>query len=166
MDHIALPAERTGATAWYGPEMAARPDQFLLIPVYSHYAGQVTVFYQRQYIESAQRFAEAPRLTDQHMAALDLFDTCCNDPEIHLTMQLEKGDMQFVYNHAMLHDRTGFEDWPEPDRRRHLLRLWLSVPGDRPLPPVFATRYGSIEIGNRGGILVPGTAHCIPWDSE
>jgi len=141
-------------------------EPFLRIPVYSYYADQLTVFYQRQYIESAQRFAEAPRLTEQHLAAMDLFDALCNDPKIHLSMQLEKGDMQFVYNHAMLHDRTGFEDWPEVERRRHLLRLWLSVPGDRPLPPVFATRYGSVEVGNRGGIVVPGTDFCIPWDSE
>jgi hypothetical protein len=62
--------------------------------------------------------------------------------------------MQFVYNHSMLHDRTAFVDWPEPERRRHLLRLWLSIPGDRLLPPVFAQRYGSIEPGNRGGIKV------------
>ena len=141
-------------------------DPFLLIPVYSHYADRLTIFYQRQYIESAQRFAKAPRLTDQHFAALDLFDELCNDSQIHLSMQLEKGDMQFVYNHAMLHDRTGFEDWPEPERRRHLLRLWLSVPGDRPLPPIFATRYGSVAVGNRGGIIVPGMAFCVPWDSE
>ena len=75
---------------------------------------------------------------------------------------LEKGEMQFVYNHAMLHDRTGFEDWDELDKRRHLLRLWLSVPGDRPLPEVFASRFGSVEVGNRGGIVVPGTIFCVP----
>lgn len=141
-------------------------EPFLRIPVFSDYADRVTVFYHRQYIESAQRFAEAPRLTEAHIEALDFFDELCNDPELHLRMQLEVGDMQFVYNHAMLHDRTGFEDWPEPERRRHLLRLWLSVPGDRPLPPIFATRYGSVEIGNRGGIIVPGTKMRVPWDQE
>ena len=71
--------------------------------------------------------------------------------------------MQFVYNHGLLHDRTGFEDWPDPAQRRHLLRLWLSVPGDRPLPEIFASRFGSVEIGNRGGIIVQGTAPTIPW---
>lgn len=136
---------------------------YLLIPVFSYYDGRITPFYQRQYIESAQRFEDAPRLTAKHIEALDLFDTLCNDPAIHLTMMLEKGDMQFVYNHAMLHDRTGFEDWPELERRRHLLRLWLSVPGDRPLPPEFASRFGSVEVGNRGGIIVPGTKLQVPW---
>ena len=47
-------------------------------------------------------------------------------------MRLQPGDMQFVYNHHMMHDRTGFRDWPEPEKRRHLLRLWLALPGDRP----------------------------------
>ncbi len=139
---------------------------YLLIPVFSHYQDKITPFYQRQYIESAQRFPAAPRLTAQHLEALDLFDKLCNDPALHLSMMLEKGDMQFVYNHAMLHDRTGFEDWEALSQRRHLLRLWLSIPGDRPLPPVFATRYGSVEVGNRGGIVVPGTQLNVPWISD
>ena len=66
----------------------------------------------------------------------------------------------------MLHDRTGFEDWEALSQRRHLLRLWLSIPGDRPLPPVFATRYGTVEVGNRGGIVVPGTELNVPWISD
>ena len=79
-----------------------------------------------------------------------------------LCMHLQQGDMQFVYNHALLHDRTGFEDWSDLKKRRHLLRLWLSIPGDRPLPAEFATRFGSIEVGNRGGIVVEGTQHTVP----
>ena len=139
---------------------------YLLIPVFSWFEGRITPFYQRQYIDSAQRFEKAPRLTSKHIEALDLFDELTNDPKLHFSMMLERGDIQFVYNHAMLHDRTGFEDWPEPAHRRHLLRLWLSVPGDRPLPKVFASRFGSVQIGNRGGIVVPGTAFCVPWTHE
>jgi len=139
---------------------------YLLIPVLSWYKEHLTPFYQRQYIDSAQRFPDAPRLTEKHVEALDLFDQLTNDPALNFSMQLEQGDIQFVYNHNILHDRTGFEDWPEPEKRRHLLRLWLSIPGDRPLPEVFATRYGTVEIGNRGGILVPDTQACIPWISE
>jgi len=79
-------------------------------------------------------------------------------------MKLQPGDMQFVYNHALLHDRAGFRDWPEADRKRHLLRLWLSVAGDRPLPDSFKQRYGSTEIGNRGGIITKGTKLNVPLD--
>jgi alpha-ketoglutarate-dependent taurine dioxygenase len=134
------------------------------IPVLSWHAGKLTVFYQRQYIESAQRFEGAMRLTPDHVAALDLFDALADDPEMHVRMRLRPGDMQFVYNHSQLHDRTAFVDWPEPERRRHLLRLWLSVEGDRELPRCFEERYGSIEIGNRGGIVTEHTVLSAPID--
>ncbi len=144
-------------------EVPAGMLPYLLIPVFTFHEGNLTVFYQRQYIDSAQRFPGAPRLTPKHVEALDMFDRLANDSKLGLSMELEPGDMQFVYNHALLHDRTGFEDWDEPSRKRHLLRLWLSVPGDRPLPAIFASRFGTVEIGNRGGIIVPGTIPTIPW---
>lgn len=138
---------------------------YMDIPVFNWYENQLTVFYQRQYIESAQRFDDAPRLTAKHIEALDLFDTLANDPDLHFVMRLERGDMQFVYNHSQLHDRTGFIDWPTPEQRRHMLRLWLSVDNDRPLPGYFKQRYGSIEIGNRGGIITNNTSLQAPvWD--
>jgi len=127
---------------------------YYLIPVLNYFEGNLTTIYQRQYIDSAQRFPDAPRLTSEHIEALNLFDELANSPELHFSMKLEKGDMQFVYNHSLLHDRTHFEDWPDPKQKRHLLRLWLSIPGDRPLPEVFASKFGTVEIGNRGGIFV------------
>ena len=134
------------------------------IPVFTWHEGVLTAIYQRQYIDSAQRFPDAPRLTARHVEALDLFDALAEDPALNLSMRLEPGDVQFVHNHTLLHDRTAFEDWPGPARRRHLLRLWLAVPGARPLPEVFAQRYGSTKVGDRGGIVVPGTRLCVPLD--
>ena len=49
------------------------------------------------------------------------------------------------------------EDWPEAERKRHLLRLWLAPPAARPLPPVFAECYGGVAVGDRGGIICRGT---------
>lgn len=135
---------------------------FFEIPVFSWFAGCLSVMYQRQYIDSAQRFPKAMRLTSEHVEALDLFDSLANDPALSFSMKLQPGDMQFVYNHSLLHDRMGFEDWAEPERRRHLLRLWLSTPGDRPLPDCFAQRFGSTDIGDRGGIVVPGMTLTAP----
>ncbi|SHJ78837.1 Taurine catabolism dioxygenase TauD, TfdA family [Shimia gijangensis] len=137
---------------------------FMTIPPLSWHQGKLTVFYQRQYIDSAQRFPEAMRLTKDHVAALDMFDDLTNDPDLHMTMRLQPGDLQFVYNHSQLHDRTGYLDWPDPDKRRHLFRLWLSADGDRELPESFRQRYGSIEIGNRGGIITKGTKLHAPLD--
>lgn len=42
------------------------------------------------------------------------------------------------------------------------LRLWLSMPGDRPLPECFAQRYGSTEIGDRGGVIA-SERQCCPF---
>ena len=137
---------------------------FMEIPVLSWNQGYLTVFYQRQYIDSAQRFSEAMKLTPKHIEALDMFDTLANDPNLYFGMQLEPGDMQWVYNHSQLHDRAGFLDWPDPTKRRHLMRLWLSMPDDRPLPEYYKQRYGSIEIGNRGGIITKETKLYAPLD--
>ncbi len=129
---------------------------FFTIPVLNWHAGHLSGIYQRQYIDSAQRFAEAPRLSAEQVQALDLFDALCNDPALHFLMTLRRGDIQLVHNHALLHDRTAFTDWPEPDRRRHLLRLWLAPEEARPLPAVFAQRYGSVTPGARGGVPARG----------
>ena len=138
-------------------------DPWFEIPVFSWHEGHLTAIYHRPYIDSAQRFEGAPRLTDGQIAALDLFDQLTDDPALHLHMDLEPGDIQLVHNHTILHDRTGFDDWDEPARRRHLLRLWLACPAARPLPPVFAQRYGRLDPGDRGGnVMAPGATLNAP----
>jgi alpha-ketoglutarate-dependent taurine dioxygenase len=136
------------------------------IPVFNWHAGALSAIYQRQYIDSAQRFADAPRLAAADVEALDVLDELTNDPALHLTMALERGDMQFVHNHTLLHDRTAFEDHAEPARRRHLLRLWLAPPGARPLPQVFAQRYGTVVPGQRGGVGVADEAAVMPLPED
>jgi hypothetical protein len=49
------------------------------IPVFSWHDQALTALYQRQYIDSAQRFEQAPRLTAAKVEALDLFDALAND---------------------------------------------------------------------------------------
>jgi Taurine catabolism dioxygenase TauD, TfdA family len=134
------------------------------IPVFNYHDGLVSTIYQRQYIESARRFPDVPSLTEKQIEALNLFDQLANDPQLHLLMDLEPGDIQLVDNHTILHDRTAFEDFPEPDRKRHLLRLWLAPPNARPLPEVYGERFGSITPGDRGGVVVPGARPTIPFE--
>jgi hypothetical protein len=161
--NLALELLRPLATDRRG-EVPEGMKPYFMIPPLSWHEGLLTVHYQRQYIESAQRFPDAPRLTERQREALDLFDALANDPQLSFSMRLEPGDLQLVYNHRLLHDRAGFEDWVEPERRRHLLRLWLALPGDRPLPACFAERFGSVEVGARGGIAVPGTTPNVPLE--
>lgn len=128
------------------------------LPVFNWHKGELSTIYAGQYIRSAQKnFPEARRLTALEHEAIDMLDALSNDPELNLSMEFRPGDMQFVHNHQMLHSRTDFEDWPEPEKRRHLLRLWLAPAGARELPPAYAQRYGSITPGNRGGIITKET---------
>jgi hypothetical protein len=145
-------------------EVAAGQKPFFEIPVFTWHASMMSTIYQRQYIDSAQRFEEAMRLTAQHVEALDCFDALANDVRLNFLMRLEAGDMQFVHNHTLLHDRTAFEDWAEPERKRHLLRLWLSSPDARPLPEVWGQRYGSVQPGLRGGVTIPETSWHAPLE--
>lgn len=141
---------------------------FFCIPVFNWWpldaTGRLSAIYQRQYIDSAQRFAQAPRITPRMREALDLFDALSNDPALHFLMDLQPGDVQLVHNHTLLHDRTAFEDWPDPIRRRHLLRLWLAPAGARDLPPVFSERYGSVVAGQRGGVCLPAARLHVPLE--
>lgn len=137
------------------------------IPVFHWYQDRLSAIYARQYIESAQdNFPQAWRLTPRQIEALDLLDDLSNDPDIHLSMAFLPGDMQFLHNHQIFHSRNDFENWPEPERHRHLLRLWLCARDGRPLPGVYAQRYGSVTPGNRGGIVVPGTVLKVPLEAE
>lgn len=120
--------ESPGQRPWY------------VTPCFTRFEGRLFVRYNRTYIETAQRFDGVPRLTPLQLEALDLMDALCADPAFHLDMAFEPGDMQFVCNYTVLHSRGAYEDWPEPERKRHLLRLWLRTPGFARLPPEYADR--------------------------
>jgi hypothetical protein len=64
-------------------------------------------------------------MTEKQLEALDELERLAASPEFHLDMSIAEGDIQFLNNRLLLHGRTGYEDWPEIARRRHLLRLWL-----------------------------------------
>jgi hypothetical protein len=146
-------------------EVPEGANPYFSIPVFNWHQGLLSAIYQRQYIESARRFPNVPPLSPIQIKALDLFDELANDSNLNLTMELQPGDLQLVHNHTMLHDRTAFEDFDEPERKRHLLRLWVAPPGARPLPEVYAERFGSITPGDRGGIAVRGSRATIPFDA-
>ena len=147
--HNPMPTDRRGEIP---PEMLP----WFEIPVFNWHAGALSTIYSGQYIRSAQvNFPQARRLTETEHAALDRLDALA--AEMSLEMEFRPGDMQFIHNHQILHSRTDFEDFAEIEKRRHLLRLWLSPAGARELPPVYAQRYGDITPGARGGIVVRDT---------
>ena len=122
----------------------------------------ITVLVQ-SFIQKAQAFEEVPRLTPAQIEALDLVGAVASDPAIRLDMDFRPGDMQFLCNHSILHSRTAYEDFPEPDRRRHLLRLWLACADGPALPPCITSDFqGSTASGRPDGIAIPGVPLVAP----
>ena len=125
----------------------------------------VTCIYARDFIDAAQRHSHVAPLTTEQVDALNLMDELAASGDLRLDIDFLPGDIQFLHNHQILHARTSYEDWPEPERRRHLLRLWLSTEDGRSLPADFEARYGKIEQGQpRGGISVPGATLQAPLE--
>lgn len=93
-----------------------------------HADGELRTFWQSDYYRSVSGVPWAPPLSAEEHELLDAYDAIADSPEFHLDMDLQPGDVQLLSNHSILHARTAFTDWPEPERRRHLLRLWLSLP--------------------------------------
>jgi len=106
-------------------------------PILNFYQGYLSVLYKRRYLFAAQRFPEVPKLSEQQIEALDLFEAICNEPKIQLSFYMEPGDIQIANNFSVLHARTKYEDFQEPDQKRHLFRIWLTLKNGRPLPPAF-----------------------------
>jgi len=109
-----------------GEEGAGRRPWYLM-PVFTRQAERLFVRYIRPYILSARRHADAPAPSAAATEAMDRVDAMCADPEHHLSMQLEPGDMQFVNNYHVLHARDAYTDDRPSGRVRHLKRLWLET---------------------------------------
>jgi len=138
-----------------------------VMPVFNFHAGHLTANLKKDYILSAQRFDDVPRLTPAQREALDLLDDVCGDPRFCLEFRLRPGDVEIGNNYVTFHARRAFRDAAPGAGGRHLLRLWLSLPDGRALPPCFE---GSREFGatwaRRGGGGASAAPRRPPTDHE
>ena len=118
---------------------------FQIMPVYFRHHGCLSANYKHQLIMSAQSFDEVPRLTSAQREAVDMLDAVCNEPGMALEFDLTPGDVLIANNYVTFHSRTAFDDHEKPEDKRHMLRLWLTIPNGRPLPPAFE---GTREFGD------------------
>lgn len=98
-------------------------------------------------IAKGQKLPGVPPLTSAQQEAIALYRSLCE--QLYIDIDFEPGDISYVNNHVTLHSRTAFEDWPEPERKRHLLRLWITTDGAR---PVHEDIWSEIQ-----GVVVEGT---------
>jgi hypothetical protein len=125
---------------WYFDWRKQDPDapaDWYTTPIVSWTDGVFSMYAGTSMIRSAQRHPDVPTLTAAQDEVLTLLDRIAQEPGIALDMDFRPGDVQWLLNYAALHSRTSFRDYPEPERRRHLLRLWLRREVGRPLVPDF-----------------------------
>ncbi|WP_432974085.1 TauD/TfdA family dioxygenase [Dactylosporangium sp. CA-233914] len=122
---------------WHDRRSGNGPESFFQCPIFAIEDGRLFAHYGRAYIDSAPRGEGVPELTPQQIEAMDLLDELDNSPDFPLNMNFAPGDIQFLNNYTIMHARTDYEDYPEPERKRDLIRLWLVLDRELGLPKDF-----------------------------
>lgn len=137
------------------------------IPIFSATHGTFSCFYVRGIFEVGLRDLKRD-LTALEIDALDYLDDVMNRDDICLRIQLEPGDAAFTNNRTVLHARTEFEDWEEPEKKRLLLRLWLKSRASRPVIEnidIYRNASGGLGIDYQPG-QEPATADYSAYDDQ
>ena len=146
--HNRLVRERPDlAAALYEPfpydfrgEQDDNASAFYSMPVFTDWGDRLFVRCIPPYIWASQRHADAPRLTDVQVEALRTVESMATEPDNHVLMDLQPGDIQFINNFHVLHGRTAYEDDRAAGKVRHLKRLWLETTVLQDRPPYFRNR--------------------------
>ncbi len=134
-------------------EEAEDEAPYMKQPLFDICEGRVFGKWNRNRAQSAQNIEGVPKLTDAQRETMDKMDEILQRPENLFTMWLEPGDMQVLNNHTMLHARTDYVDFDEPQKKRLLHRLWLAPPDSYRLPDSWKDFHRSVAPGTvRGGI--------------
>jgi alpha-ketoglutarate-dependent taurine dioxygenase len=118
-------------SAGYDPYHFDRRGQFqpgepnvMVAPIFRWDGEELDTRYLDYYIRVGHEVSgEPPSEIQTHL--LESISHILNCGDLHVTFSLEPGQMLFTNNHWILHNRTAFEDHPEPENRRHYVRLWL-----------------------------------------
>ena len=139
-------------------EMTPGTSPWYKQPIFCFTDGYFSAIGAGSTIDKVLRIPGVPPLTSVQQEAIALYRSMVE--ECAVDIEFKAGDIQFLANQVTLHSRRAFEDWPEPHRRRHLLRLWLRDPAGRPLPKE--------QRGSRRdrGVQIEGLQPIAPLDVE
>jgi len=156
--HRGFPYHRRGEEAPGQPQITPYN-----IPVFSEREGRVSVFMVREIINAAYRELKRS-FTPEEIDAIDTFRATAR--ELQFETRLEAGEASFLNNYTIMHARSEFEDWGDPDKNRLMLRLWLDVERNaRPVVPeihIYANEEGRSGIDPQRGRLPAVAAYRAP----
>jgi len=117
------------------------------IPVFSQRDGRISIFMVREIINAAYRKLKRS-FTPEEIDAIDTFRATASD--LQFETRLEPGEASFLNNYTIMHARSEFEDWGDPQKNRLMLRLWLDA--ERQVRPVVPHIHIYQNDGGRSGI--------------
>jgi hypothetical protein len=110
------------------------------IPIYSWHAGRMSCRYTINTVLQASNYTGI-ELGEEGRKTLFAPLEAARTPGMALSFALDPGDIQIANNLSTLHQRTEYVDFEEPEKKRHLLRLWLTSNQPRALAPEFEERF-------------------------
>lgn len=105
------------------------------IPVFSTRNGRLSCVFNKDRIVLGMRKANKP-LKDVDLAAVEYLDALAKSENFTIRFMLKPGEILFINNSYTLHGRDEYDDWPEINRKRLLLRLWVNLPAHTDSPEV------------------------------
>jgi alpha-ketoglutarate-dependent taurine dioxygenase len=102
----------------------SEPITTFRVPVFSEKNGLRSVHQGWEIAVPTAEYLGEP-LSSQELAAIDFIKEVLQRPQLRLAARLEKGEAVFFSNYEVFHSRKAFQQWDDPAKSRHLLRLWL-----------------------------------------
>jgi hypothetical protein len=127
-------------------------------PIISFTEGYFSAIGLSAAVLKAQDIPGVPKFTPAQKEVFDVYRKTIEESALDIDFQ--RGDIQFLNNFVMMHTRRGYEDWPDPARKRHLLRLWLRDPNGRPISK--EQREGRVGTG----VNIAGVKRIAPLEAE
>ena len=111
-------------------EHAPDDQKWIENPIFADVNGKLHVRLSAYLVRQGYELA-GKQIDELGDAALTALTAIIDDADLYKEFYFEPGQIQIVNNRGIGHKRTAFEDWPEPERQRHLVRIWLRQDGRR-----------------------------------
>jgi alpha-ketoglutarate-dependent taurine dioxygenase len=93
-------------------------------PIFKFKDGKLYFRYLRNYIDAGHDIQNQP-LSESQKEALTYLDNFMLEEDMIMSYDLKPDDMVFSDNHWIIHGRTAFEDFDDPNLKRLMLRTWI-----------------------------------------
>lgn len=133
------------------------------VPVFSYHNGMLSCRYNQKAILTAQELARSQALSELEQQAVNKVAELAMRDDIRFDVHLEAGDLAFLNNNTVLHNRDHFIDHEDETKKRLLLRQWINLHNARELAPEFADHYNT---GPRNGPAIHWQAEKTPGFRE